>query len=280
MVRTSIAALALGSRKISFDRTVIMGVLNVTPDSFSDGGLFNDPQKALERAKIMVAEGCDILDVGGESTRPFSSPAPANEELGRVLPVIELIRDLDVPISIDTNKPEVAAKALEMGADMVNDITGLRNESMVKLVAEKKVPVVVMHMRGEPSNMQEDPVYDDVVVEVMEYLRASAAKAEKAGIGSEQIIVDPGIGFGKTTEHNLEVLKRLDEFRSLGYPILVGVSRKSFIEKILGNEAGDRLEGSLAAMAAAIMNGANIVRVHDVKESVRVAGVLDALMSA
>lgn len=272
--------LVVGSKRFSFDRTIIMGVLNVTPDSFSDGGLYIEPGKALERAMQMVEEGCDILDVGGESTRPFSSPVSTNEELKRVVPVIERVKDLDVPISIDTHKPEVARKALEIGAHMVNDVSGLRNDEMVKLAADNEVPVIIMHMKGESKTMQANPEYEDVVREIKEFFEMRTEKAKDGGIKPNKIIIDPGIGFGKNMEHNLEILKRLDEFKSLGYPILVGTSRKSFLGDILGLDVVDRLEGSLAAMAAAIMNGANIVRIHDVKESVRVARLLDAVKSA
>jgi len=272
--------LVVGSKRFSFDRTIIMGVLNVTPDSFSDGGLYVKPGKALERARQMVEEGCDILDVGGESTRPFSSPISTHEELKRIVPVIERVKDLDVPISIDTHKPEVARKALEIGAHMVNDVSGLRNEEMVKLVADNDTPVIIMHMKGEPKTMQANPEYEDVVKEIKEFFEMRTGKAKDGGIKPNRIIIDPGIGFGKKTEHNLEILKRLDEFKSLGHPILAGTSRKSFIGNVLGLDVEDRLEGSLAAMAAAIMKGASIVRVHDVKESVRVARLLDAVKSA
>ncbi|MCK5547492.1 MAG: dihydropteroate synthase [Thermoplasmata archaeon] len=273
----TLADLAVGSKRFSFDRTIIMGVLNVTPDSFSDGGHHLSPDKALLKAKQMVEDGADILDIGGESTRPFSSPVSAREELGRIVPVLEGLKELDIPISIDTRKPEVAQKALDTGAHMVNDVSGLRDEGMMKLVAEKKVPVVIMHMKGEPKSMQENPEYGDVVGEIKEFFKTTVKKAADHGIKDDRIIIDPGLGFGKTTEHNIEIIKRLDEFRSLGFPVLVGASRKTFIGKILGLDVGERLEGSLAAMAASIMNGADIVRVHDVKESVRVARFVDAL---
>lgn len=274
-----IKELIVGSKKFSLDRTIIMGVLNVTPDSFSDGGLYIKPEKALERARQMVEEGCNILDVGGESTRPFSSPVLTHEELKRVVPVIERVKDLDVPISIDTHKPEVARKALEIGAHMVNDVSGLSSKEMVKLVADNDVPVIIMHMKGEPKTMQANPEYEDVVKEIKEFFEMRTEKAKDGGVKPGKIIIDPGIGFGKKTEHNLEILKRLDEFVSLSHPILVGTSRKSFIGNVLGLDVENRLEGSLAAMAAAIMKGANIIRIHDVKESVRVAKLLDAVKS-
>jgi dihydropteroate synthase len=270
--------LVLGSKRFKLDRTLIMGALNVTPDSFSDGGLYLDPERAFERAKEMVDECCDILDIGGESTRPFAPPTSVEEELKRLEPVLERIGKLDVPVSIDTYKPEVARKALDMGADMVNDVSGMRNDVMVELVAERSVPVVIMHMKGEPRNMQENPEYHDLIGEIGEFLKGSIRKAMEGGIEPSNIVIDPGIGFGKTVEHNLEILRRLGELRDIGHPILVGASRKSFVGKVLGLEVGERLEGSLAAMAVAIINGANIVRVHDVKESVRVARLTDAII--
>jgi dihydropteroate synthase len=272
--------LVLGSKRFKLDRTLVMSALNVTPDSFSDGGLYMDPGSALERAKQMVGEGCDIIDVGGESTRPFSSPISVEEELKRIEPVLESIRALEVPVSIDTCKPEVASRALDLGAHMVNDVTGLRDEGMMRLVAERAVPVVVMHMKGSPKSMQENPEYDDVVGEIIGFFESTIERASGMGIKRENIILDPGIGFGKKVEHNLEILGRLGEFRSLGHPILVGTSRKSFIGKLLDVEVNDRLEGSLATLAAAIMNGADIARVHDVRESVRIAKVIDAIKGA
>lgn len=271
--------LVLGSKRFKLDRTLVMGALNVTPDSFSDGGMYLETEKAVERAKQMVDEGCDILDIGGESTRPYAPPISTEEELGRLEPVLERVGELDVPISIDTYKPEVARKALDLGADMVNDVSGLRNDEMVTLVAERRVPVVIMHMKGEPKTMQENPEYSDLIGEIKEFFADSIKGATDGGIEAHNIVIDPGIGFGKKVAHNLEILRRLGEFRELGHPILVGASRKSFIGKILGLEVGERLEGSLAAVAVAIMNGADIVRVHDVRESVRVARLTDAIIS-
>jgi dihydropteroate synthase len=270
--------LVLGSKRFRLDRTLVMGALNVTPDSFSDGGMYLEPEKAFEKAKQMVEEDCDILDIGAESTRPFAPPISTEEELKRLEPVLEMVGKLDVPVSIDTYKPEVARKALDLGADMVNDVSGLRNDAMVALVAERGVPVVIMHMKGEPKTMQENPEYSDLIGEIKEFLASSIKRAKDGGIEAQNIVIDPGIGFGKKVEHNLEILRRLGEFKELGHPILVGASRKSFIGKILGLEAGERLEGSLAAVAAAIMNGADIVRVHDVKESARVARLTDTII--
>lgn len=258
----------------------LMGILNVTPDSFSDGGKFLQPDEAVDRARQMVEEGADILDIGGESSRPYSEPVSAEEELMRVKPVIQsLAGELDIPISIDTYKPEVAEKALGMGANMVNDITGLRNKDMIRVIAENNVPVVVMHMKGTPKTMQENPTYGDVVAEILRFFRERIEAAVEGGIGRESIIIDPGIGFGKTVEHNLEILSRLKEFKSLGLPVMVGPSRKSFIGKILDLDLENRLEGSLAMLCASIMNGANIVRVHDVKESVRAASMIYAMQA-
>jgi len=268
-----------GKFALKFNRTLIMGVLNITPDSFSDGGLFVDLDKAVKHAKQMLKDGADIIDIGGESTRPGSEPITEEEELQRVNPVVrELIKKVNVPISIDTYKPKVAEKCLESGAHLVNDITGLGNKEMIKLAAKYKVPVVLMHMKGMPKDMQENPVYNDVVKEIKDFLSGRINEAKKAGI--KDIIIDPGIGFGKTTEHNLQILKRLNEFKDLGCPVLVGPSRKSFIGSITGLPVNERLEGTLASVAIAVMHGANIVRVHDVKECKRAVQIADAVKSA
>jgi len=256
-------------------RTYIMGILNVTPDSFSDGGKFLSADSAVRRGLEMIDEGADFIDIGGESTRPGSDAVPAGEEIRRVIPVIrELAKRTSVPLSIDTMKAEVADRALGEGAAIVNDVSGLRADtSMAEIVARHHAGVVLMHMKGTPKTMQEDPSYDDVVGEVKSFLEERARAAAQSGI--EQIIVDPGIGFGKTVRHNCELLRRLHEIASAGYPVLVGPSRKSFIGKILDAPAGERLEGTAAAVAVAVMNGANIVRVHDVKEMKQVAEVVD-----
>jgi dihydropteroate synthase len=218
--------LVLGSKRFRLDRTLVMGALNVTPDSFSDGGLFLEPERAFERAKQMVEEGCDILDIGGESTRPNAPPTSVEEELKRLEPVLERVRELDVPISVDTYKSEVARKALDMGAVMVNDVSGLRNSEMLELVlvAERGVPVVIMHMKGEPRSMQENPEYDDLIGEIKEFFTDTIKRARDGGIEAHNIMIDPGIGFGKRVEHNLEILRRLGEFKELGHPILAGYS--------------------------------------------------------
>ncbi len=258
-------------------RTYVMGILNVTPDSFSDGGKYFTLDSAIEHALKMIEEGADIIDVGGESTRPGSEPVPIEEELRRVIPVIkELVKRTDVPISIDTYKSEVARQALEEGAVIVNDISGLKfDKRMAEVVANYKASVVVMHIKGTPKTMQQNPYYDDVISEIYSYLYESIEIAKGAGI--EQIIVDPGIGFGKRLTDNLEIIRRLREFKSLGYPILIGVSRKSFIGNILNLPVEERLEGTAGAVAISVWNGANIVRVHDVKEMTRVVRIVDAI---
>ncbi len=266
---------------LDFDKKpCIMGILNITPDSFSDGGLYFDEKKAIEHAQRIVEEGADIIDIGGESTRPGSEPVPVEEEIRRTIPVIKTIsKSLKIPISIDTYKSEVARRALDAGASMVNDISGLRfDPDMPKVVSEYKVPVIIMHIKGRPKDMQQNPVYEALIPEIMDYLRISIRLASNFGIPENKIIIDPGIGFGKTFEHNLEIIKNLKEFTLLGKPIAVGVSRKAFIGKILGDvPPSERLEGAAAAVTISIFNGANIVRVHDVKEMARVAKVADAI---
>ncbi|MEW6569811.1 MAG: dihydropteroate synthase [Nitrospirota bacterium] len=261
-------------------RTYVMGILNVTPDSFSDGGLYFDHGMAVERAVEMMEEGADIIDIGGESTRPGSDPVDLEEEIRRTLPVIRAAaKEVKIPISIDTYKSEVAQRALDAGASMVNDISGLRfDPKMTSVVFRNKVPVVVMHIKGEPKNMQQNPFYHELIPEIVSYLRTSIGLALDAGISEEMIIVDPGLGFGKTFEHNLEIIHKLEQFTYLKKPILVGPSRKTFIGKILGDlPPEERSEGTASAVAISIFNGANIIRVHDVKAMVRVARVADAI---
>ncbi|MEW6214501.1 MAG: dihydropteroate synthase [Nitrospirota bacterium] len=263
-----------------FKKTYIMGILNVTPDSFSDGGLHFDKSAAIERAYRMVEEGADIIDIGGESTRPGSEPVTVEEELRRTIPVIKVLaRKIEIPISIDTYKSEIAKRALDTGASMVNDISGLRFDSkMPEIVSEYKVPVVIMHIKGKPKDMQQNPVYEALIPEIMDYLRVSIRLAMRTGISENKIIIDPGIGFGKTFDQNLEIINNLREFTFLEKPILIGPSRKAFIGKILGDvPVTERLEGTAAAVAVSIMNGANIIRVHDVREMVRVTKVVDAI---
>jgi dihydropteroate synthase len=268
--------LALGKR------TLLMGVLNVTPDSFSDGGAFFDKEKAISRGLGMVEEGADIIDIGGESTRPGSKPVELEEELRRVIPVIEsLEKEVDVPISIDTYKSAVAQRAVEAGAQIINDISGLHfDPNLAHVAAREDTPLVLMHIRGTPETMQKDIHYSSLFGEIIQYLKDSIRVAESAGIDPGQIVIDPGIGFGKTIEDNLLILKHLYEFRILGKPILLGTSRKNFIGKILNAEVGDRLEGTLSSIAIAVLNGAHIIRSHNVLEAKKVIAVADAVRLA
>ena len=263
------------------EKTLVMGVVNLTPDSFSGDGV-SDAAAGIAQGKQMVEEGADLLDVGGESTRPGAAPVALEEELTRVLPVVDgLTREVSVPISIDTYKSAVAKAALANGASIVNDISGLRaDDDMARTAADAGAAVVVMHIQGTPRDMQKDPRYADVIGEISDYLEEGIGIAEAAGIAREQVVIDPGIGFGKTLEHNLEVLRRLREFRCLGCPVLVGPSRKSMIGAILDLPVEHRVEGTAATVALAIQAGADIVRVHDVKEMARVARVADAIVRA
>ena len=277
--------LFLRFRKKSYDlshRTLIMGALNVTPDSFSDGGHFFDREKAIEEGLRLAQGGADILDIGGESTRPGAKPLDAEEEIRRVIPLIRtLVQKIDIPISVDTRKARVAEKALETGAEMINDISALRfDERMAEVVARWKVPVVLMHMRGNPETMQLDTHYDDFLGEILSFFRERVAFAESRGIPADQIVLDPGIGFGKSLEeqHNLILLKYLQNFKVLEKPLLIGTSRKAFIGKILGLPPREREEGTMATVAVAILNGVNIVRVHEVERMRRVVQVTDAVL--
>lgn len=254
----------------------IMGVVNVTPDSFSDGGRFLAADAALDQALALVREGAAIVDIGGESTRPGSDPVPAEQELARVLPVIEALADsVGVPISVDTMKAEVARRALGAGATIINDVSALRyDEAMAEVVAAAGCPVCLMHMKGQPKTMQEDPRYDDVVAEVLDFLEGRMAFALARGVREEQILLDPGIGFGKTVAHNLALLAGLDRFTSLGRPVVLGASRKRFLGAVLGAEPSERLVGTIATTVIGCMAGVQVFRVHDVKpnfEAMRVA---------
>ncbi len=252
-----------------------MGILNVTPDSFSDGGLFVRPELAIGQALQMVEEGAAIIDIGGESTRPGAQDVPVAEEIRRVVPVIEaLAAELPVPISIDSSKPEVLRAAVQAGAGMINDVYALRREGALDAAAELQVPICLMHMQGEPRTMQAEPYYTDVVVEVVEFLRAQVARCEAAGIDRSRLLLDPGFGFGKTLEHNLTLLRHLDRLAAEGLPLLVGVSRKSMIGMVLDAPVDERVYGSIAAAALAVWQGARIIRAHDVKataDAVKVA---------
>ncbi len=270
-------------------RTCIMGIVNVTPDSFSDGGRFLDPREAVAQGLRLAAEGADIIDVGGESTRPFAERVSTDEEIRRVVPVIaELAEKTRIPISIDTSKTAVARRALEAGAAMVNDISALKSDAnLAALAAEFGAPVILMHMRGEPRTMQVAPHYDDLVGEIYAFLRQAVDVAESQGIRRERLIVDPGIGFGKTPEHNLQLIRRLADFAGLGLPLLVGPSRKSFIRRLVKPEGDKDISpdwpvvetGTQAAVAASIFNGAHIVRVHDVANTVATVKVVDAILN-
>ncbi len=260
--------------------TLVMGVVNVTPDSFSDGGEFLDPARAVEHAAELVREGADVLDIGGESTRPGAAAVSAEEECDRVVPVLDGLVGVGVPISIDTSKAEVAEAALDAGASWVNDVTALRADpALGPLCADRGCEVVLMHMLGDPRTMQDDPRYGDVVDDVRSFLADRIEVAVSAGIAEERIWVDPGIGFGKTVEHNLELLRRLGELRSLGRPILVGASRKSFIGKISGREPGERVGGTIATTVVAAAGGADAIRVHDVRATRDALRVKEAILA-
>jgi dihydropteroate synthase len=261
-------------------RTLVMGIVNVTPDSFSDGGMFADAQDAVAHAARLIDEGADIVDVGGESTRPGSDPVSVDEELGRVLPVVEGIRSArrDAVISVDTRRAEVAAKALEGGAAIVNDVTAGRDPAMFPLVRESGAGMVLMHMLGEPKTMQDDPRYEEVVDEIHEYLRERVEASVFAGIPATQLAIDPGIGFGKTLDHNLSLLRTVEEFMDLDAAVSVGASRKRFLGTLTRtDDPTDRLEASLAVAAWCAAQGVDVVRVHDVRETVRTLAVVDAI---
>jgi dihydropteroate synthase len=260
-------------------QALVVGVVNVTPDSFSDGGRYLNPGAACDRAHALAAEGADIVEVGGESSRPGARPVPAAEELRRVLPVVRrLTRELPIPVAVDTWKAPVAEAVLDAGADLLNDITALAGGPALAAAAGRAgAGLILMHMRGTPETMQQDPAYADVVGEVRAALGAAAARAEAEGVAPDSIAVDPGLGFGKTVRHNLELLGRLGELCAMGRPVMVGASRKAFLGAVLEAPLEERLEGTLAAGAAAILQGASLVRVHDVRPMVRVARVLAAI---
>ncbi len=283
MFRRRIFHLKLPSRTLLLgERTLVMGVLNVTPDSFSDGGRYLSADAAISRALQMEKDGAHILDIGGESTRPGSEPVPAAEQLGRILPVLKKLRgQLQIPISIDTSSPEVAEAAAQAGAGILNDVTGLRADSRLAEVARRhNLPIILMHMRGEPRTMQKKPFAHNLIGDVTAALRESVSVARRAGIPRSRLILDPGIGFGKSYAQDYELIARLQEFSPLGFPLLVGTSRKKFIGRVLGGPpTHQRLFGTAATVAACILNGAHIVRVHDVAEMVQVARVTDAVLS-
>ncbi|HNT43099.1 MAG TPA: dihydropteroate synthase [Syntrophorhabdaceae bacterium] len=261
---------------------VIMGILNVTPDSFSDGGRHRSTEDAVDHARLMIEEGADIIDVGGESTRPFSEPVAEKEEIRRVIPVIERLHEIPGAfISVDTYKANVAREALKAGADMVNDISGLTyDDAMAGVIAGNDAHAVIMHIKGTPRNMQENPWYDDVVGEISAFLHERVEYAVRSGVDREKIVIDPGIGFGKRVEDNLRILKMLAAFKELGRPVLIGTSMKSFIGKLTDMPLEERVEGTLASLAVAIMNGADVLRVHDVRRANKVLKIVKAVMDA
>src|SRR5712692_986633 len=286
MFRRKLFRLKLNFRTLVLgQRTLVMGVLNVTPDSFSDGGKFLQPESAIEHAFAIERAGADLLDIGGESTRPGSAETSASEELDRILPVLEALRGrLNIPISVDTRRASVAELALRAGAELLNDVSGLKSDARIaEVAARRRVPLILMHMRGEPRTMQARPFARDVLKDVMQGLRKSVAAARKAGVRKSQIILDPGIGFGKSFAQNYELLQKLPQLAKLGYPLLVGTSRKGFLGATLARDGKpappeERIWGTAATVTASILQGAHIVRVHDVPEMVQVARVADCLL--
>ena len=266
-------SLTCGDRSLSLSRTVIVGILNVTPDSFSDGGRFVNPSAAIQHAESMLEQGAEIIDVGGESTRPGATQITTEQELDRVIPIIEVLsKNIDAVVSIDSSKPEVMKAALAAGAGMINDVNALRSDDALTVAAQNNVPVCLMHMLGEPRTMQQDPKYEDVTLEVKDYLYSRAQACIHAGIDPSQIIIDPGFGFGKTVSHNLELLRNLEQLGG-NYPVMVGLSRKSIIGKLLELPVDARVHASVALALIAVKNGARLVRVHDVgptRDAVRI----------
>ena len=271
--------LQCGKFKLSLERPLVMGVVNVTPDSFSDGGQHFDTGRAIEHARRLIEEGADLLDIGGESTRPGATPVDLVEERRRVLPVLQALAGGKVPVSVDTRKPELMREAIAAGADMVNDVGALAAPGALEAVAASRAAVCLVHMRGEPATMQANPSYRDVAREVRDYLSGRVAEAERAGIPRDRIIADPGFGFGKNLEHNLVLLRSFSDLRALGVALLAGLSRKAMLGKITGREVGDRVHASIAAALIAVQNGAHIVRVHDVAATRDALAVWQAVKS-
>jgi dihydropteroate synthase len=271
--------LQCGRFELDLHKPRVMGIVNVTPDSFSDGGRFFDPEAAVSHARRLVEEGADLLDLGGESTRPGSAPVSEAEEIRRIVPVLRRLEELRTPVSVDTRRAGVMRAALDAGASMINDIQALTGPGALAAVSDSGCAVCLMHMQGEPATMQRDPHYDDVLAEVKSFLKERVEAAVAAGVARRRVVVDPGFGFGKNVAHNLELLRRLGEFGELGVPVLAGWSRKSSLGKLTGREVGDRLAGSLAAALLALQSGATILRVHDVKETKDVIAVWEAYRS-
>lgn len=269
-----------GHFTLSLDRPLIMGIVNVTPDSFSDGGHFYSPEHAVTHAMKLVEEGADLLDIGGESTRPGAQSVGVEEELERILPVLEGLSNCGVPLSVDTMKPGVMRAAIRSGADMINDVNALQSPGALRAVADSGVGVCLMHMQGEPRTMQHNPHYQDVVAEVKDFLAARIVAAEGAGIARERIVIDPGFGFGKALEHNLALLRNLDAFQSLAVPLLAGLSRKSMLGALTGLGVAERMVPGLAAAVISAMKGAKILRVHDVKETRQALQIVNAVEGA
>ena len=267
----------LGDYSLDLSQPQIMGILNITPNSFSDGGLYLDSKKAKEKAQAMIDEGASIIDIGGESTRPGAMAVSVDDELRRVIPLVEFVAKLDIPVSIDTSKAEVMRVAVDAGASLINDIYALQNEGALETAASLKVPVCLMHMQGSPQTMQTEPQYDDVVTDIIDFFRHRIAACETAGIAKAQIILDPGFGFGKTLAHNFSILNRLDEFKCLGLPILAGMSRKSMIAAIINKPAQQRFSASVALAILAWQAGASFIRVHDVAETKEALMMVTAL---
>ena len=261
------------------EKPLVMGILNITPDSFSDGGKYFGIDNALNRARKMIDDGADIIDVGGESTRPNSSCVSADEEIRRVIPIIkELSKETKIPISIDTYKAEVADKAIQAGAQIINDISGLQSDTeMARVAVTHNTPIVIMHIKGHPHNFPKNPVYTKLIPEIISFLESRIEYSINAGISHNKIIIDPGIGFGKRVKHNTEILRQLNKFKCLNLPIMIGTSRKSFIDKILKSSDEINLIGTLVTLVVAVSNGANIVRVHDVKETVQVIKMYNSI---
>jgi len=266
-----------GNYQLNLSRPLVMGIINVTPDSFSDGGQHLELEAALAHARQLIGEGADILDIGGESTRPGALPVSMQQEMDRVLPILEGLRGVPVPISVDTRKPEVMRAAIAAGAQMVNDIDALQDVAAMHVVASSNVAVCLMHKQGDPQTMQTQPHYQNVVADVAEYLRKRIAAAETAGIQRNRIVIDPGFGFGKTLEHNLALLRELNQITGLGVPVLAGISRKSMLGALTGRDVTQRLPASIAAALIAVQRGAAIVRVHDVQATVDVLKILKAV---